>query len=137
MAVTQIHGTSFPGEFLTGNLNFYLVRTLLNITPSSVFNPADSAQHTLDQLVQTISLRAQPTIMGQVTTTSETAPSDLPAAGSNTVTVYNFRFAVEHNLAWEVVGNIPNLAESLNGVAGFVYTIPTTNNNVSVTLQTF
>ena len=31
MAVTQIHGTSFPGEFLTGNLNFFgFLVTLVN-----------------------------------------------------------------------------------------------------------
>jgi hypothetical protein len=43
-------------------------------------------------------------------------------------------FAIEHALAWEVEGSSnPSLAESLNGIAGFVYDIAdTTGNNVAI-----
>ncbi|MNK29864.1 hypothetical protein D3C87_482670 [compost metagenome] len=130
----KVNGTSFAGQFLTGGLNFYKVRTTLDIRATGVVG--DASQKRLDKLVETISTRAQPVIMSAVTTTTETAPADLPGAGAGAVTVYTLSFAIEHNMAWEVAGSKnPDLAESLDGVEGFVYDIATTNdNNVSAAL---
>lgn len=135
----KIHGTTNPGQFLTGNLNFYTIRTTLDIRPSAAKDPHDDAQARLDKLVAAVSTRAQPIILGAVTAVDEQKSSitDLPAASAasgSTVTVYTIRFAIEHNMAWEVNGNNPTLAETLHGVDGFVFTYPTTDNNVSVTM---
>jgi hypothetical protein len=145
----KVHGFSWPGQHLTGNLNTYIVRTLVNITPTGTASYSlgtgpnysdvrvNDSQYNLDNLVQTISGRGQPIFMGNIVTTTETSPSDLPAAGTvSPVTVYSMMFMIEHNQSWEVTGNNPDLAETLNGVLGFVYTTPTANNNVSVTLVT-
>jgi len=131
--VQKINGTVFADQSLTGGLNYFTVRTTLDITADGVVS--DANQTRLDKLVETISTRAQPVIIGAVTTTSEAAPvADLPVSASQagSVTVYNFRFAIEHNLAWDAEA----LAEAFNGLLDFVYTTPTTNNNISVTMYT-
>jgi hypothetical protein len=134
----KINGGVAAGQFLVGGLNFYKVRTTLDIRAidphTEGFLEVDS-QARLDKLVEAISLRAQPVILSAVTTTTESNPSDLPAAGAN-ATVYTLSFAIEHNQAWEVEGSKnPTLAETLDGVAGFVYDIAVTgSNNVSVAL---
>lgn len=136
--VTKVNGMAKPGQGLTGGLNFYTVRTLLDIRPTG--NMADEAQVRLDKLVQTISMRAAPVILGDVVVTSEAKADivDLPAAAAapgTDVDVYTLKFAIEHDLAWELINNDPSLAESLNGVAGFVFTFPTDDNNVSVAMN--
>lgn len=134
----KVNGVSFPGQHLTGGLNYYTVRTLLDIRPSADKDINDAAQKRLNKLVETISLRAQPVIMGKVVESVEAKAdiTDLPAVAAlpdGNVTVYVLKFAIEHNLAWEVEGNNPTLAECLDGVEGFVFTVPTTGNNVAVT----
>ena len=114
--VQKINGTTLAGQFLTGGLNFYKVRTTLNILPTG--DLSDESQARLDKLVEAISLRAQPVILSGVTSASETNPSDLASGGM----VYTLSFAIEHNMAWEVQGSAnPTLAETLDGVAGFEY----------------
>ena len=159
----KVHGFSWPEQALTGNLNTYVVRTLLDITPlasDSTYSPAYNlgagpnysdvrvvdSQYRLDKLVETISGRGQPVILGNVVQTTETytgSSYDLPAASglSGSFTVYNLLFTIEHNQSWEVQGNNETLAESLNDLnlassTGFIYTTPTSNNNVSVQLVT-
>lgn len=129
----KVNGTSFAGQFLTGGLNFYKVRTVLDIRPTGVIS--DASQKRLDKLVEAISTRAQPVILSAVTSASETSPADLPGA-TGAQTVYTLSFAIEHNMAWEVQGSAnPTLAETLDGIEGFVYDIAVTNdNNVSVAL---
>ncbi len=134
----KVHGVSFPGQHLSGGLNYYTVRTTLDIRPSADKDLNDAAQKRLNKLVETISLRAQPVIMGRVVESVEAKADviDLPAVSAlpgTDVTIYVLKFAIEHNFAWEVEGNNPTLAESLNGVEGFVFTVPTTANNVAVT----
>lgn len=130
--VEKINGNVASGESLTGNMNWFTIRTTLDITATG--NIADAAQKRLNKLVEIISLRAQPVIKGRIIVTSETAPvSDLPvtASASGAVSVYTFKFAIEHDKAWDA----EELAESLNGVEGFVYTTPTAGNNVSVVMN--
>lgn len=136
--VEKVNGYASSGDFIRRNMDFYTVRTTLDITPTG--NLSDTSQKRFDFLVQTISLRAQPVILGNVFTTTEVTPvADLPVTGvsypsGSTVTVYNVRFAIEHEAAWE---DVPvTLEESLDGLYGFVNTVPATDNNVSVTRWT-
>lgn len=132
--VEKVNGTARPVEHLTGNMDFFLVRTTLDITPTG--NLEDESQVRFERLIEAISTRTQPVIMGNVYTSDETGPvADLPVAASGTVTVYNFKFAMEHTEAWDNTG--VDLADTLDGVAGFVSTIPTDANNVSVTKWDF
>lgn len=130
----KVHGMAGAGQFLTGGLDFYTIRTILDIRPTGVLS--DESQQRLDKLVETISTRAQPVFLSAVAESTETDPVDIPAA-SGSVSVYTLKFAIEHHLAWEVAGSPePSLAESLDKVAGFVYELGfTVNNNVSVTLN--
>lgn len=148
---TKVNGTSFPKEFLTKNMDFFTVRTTQDITVDGSNDPADVSQQRLDKLVETISLRAQPVILGEVVVETETAPvSDLPETQSlstgDSVTVYTIRFATEHRAAWE---DADTLAEALDGVnprdtatgaplAGFVWdSVNPGSNNVAVYLNEF
>lgn len=135
--VEKVNGYAFRGEHLTGDMDFFVVRTTLDITNTG--NLADASQKRFEKLVETISTRAQPVIMGSVYETDEVAPvADLPVTGASsgaTVTVYNFKFAIEHAEAWDNVG--VDLADSLDGIEGFVSTIPTDDNNVSVVKWSF
>lgn len=135
--VERVNGAAVAGEFLTKDMDFFLVRTTLDITPTG--DITDASQARFEKLVEAISTRAQPVIMGNVYTSDEVAPvADLPvtsASSGATVAVYNFKFAIEHNEAWDNTG--VDLADTLDGVAGFVSTIPTDANNVSVTKWDF
>lgn len=141
--VEKVHGTSFPGQALTGSLNFYVVRTLNDIRPSAAKDPNDPAQKRLNKLIEVISLRAQPVIIGEIVVENELRSSvvDLPARtddvtypGTATeVPVYSMMFAIEKNMAWEVLGVAnPTLAETLNGIEGFVFEWPQNNNNINI-----
>lgn len=127
--VERIHGKANAGQSLTGGLDFIKVRTTLDIRAGAF---GSESQKRLDTLVQVISTRAQPVILRDVVVASETDPADLPAA-SGAVDVYTLEFAIEHRGAWTIASNDPTLAESLDGLEGFVYDFAnTTNNNVAV-----
>ena len=132
----KVNGTSKSGEFFGKNLNYYKIRTLVNLTPSS--DPSNANQINIDKLVETISTRAQPIVLDFSTVTEDKAVivNDLPAGSalpSGNNTVYVLKFTIEHD-AWE--GATPSLAASLNGVGDFVWLAsPTTNNNVAVTFS--
>jgi hypothetical protein len=97
LPTNQVNGTSFPGEHLTGTMNFFTVRTTVNITPNNQTNiladealgigdddgdglyPFAESQLALELLVETFSTNTQPIIMGSVNVTHETAPADLPS----------------------------------------------------------
>lgn len=132
--VEKVHGYAKAGDFIRRNMDFFTLRTVLDITPTG--NLSDISQKRFDFIVQTISLRAQPVILGNVFVTNEVTPvPDLPITSvsypsGSTVAVYNVRFAIEHESAWD---NTPiSLEESLDGHFGFVFTVPATYNNVSV-----
>lgn len=158
--VDRVHGYAFSGESVSKDMEFFTVQTTLNVTPTGViadaarvnptatypftfngttyanvgeYNAAKTQQARFDALVKAMSTRAQPVIIGSVTSEDQTAPvAGLPvtdASSGATVTVYSVVMAVEHGNVWD--GN--DMGDLLNGVEGFVYTTPTTNNNVSVT----
>ena len=133
---TKVNGYSTAGDFTRRNMDFYTVRSVLDFTPTGSLSAV--SQQRFDFLVETISTRAQPVILGQVFTTIETGPvSGLPVtvSGVSAYTIYNVRFAIEHEGAWENT-NV-SLAESLDGLHGFVYTFPVSANNVMVKRDEF
>lgn len=127
----QYAGKAGPGQALTGSLDFYTIRTTLNI---STGNFGTTSQNRLDALLRVVSMRGQPVILGGVTTSlyDSATLGDIPAA-SDGDTIYVIRFSIEHADSW--ANAVPSLPASLNGVAGFVYTTPTTANNVSVAVN--
>lgn len=128
----RVNGNSFPSESLTGNMDFFLIRTTLDITPTGVV--ADESQSRFERLIEAFSTRAQPVIIGNVYQTEEVGPvPDLPVTSISsgaTITVYNIKVSMEHSEAWDNTG--VDLADTLDNVEGFVSNIPTDDNNVSV-----
>lgn len=132
---------------LTGSLDIFTLRTTIDIMPTGVAaytnsgnasNYADvrkqDSQYVLDKIIEIISTRGQPVVLTNVVKSTESSPSDLPAA-SGSVTVYSFKFMIEHAASWFDNNGKLMLPDVLNGVAGLVYTTPTTKNNVAVTLD--
>lgn len=111
------------GEYVGRQLDFYTIRTLLDISRGE---SESESQARLNMLIQIIGIRAQPIIVNIDTNSTETDPEDLPG-GVGSVKVYTLKFAIEHEGAWEAS---PSLAESLIGLAGF------TADNISVTYHT-
>jgi hypothetical protein len=110
--VEKVHGSVNPGESLTGNLEFFTVTTSVNILTRDAGTAATQAA--LDKLVEVISLRGQPIIMGA------------PFADSGS---YVFKFAIEHAGAW--TGATPSLRDSIAAHASsFGFT--TSNTTVAV-----
>lgn len=103
------------GESLGRQLDFYTIRTLLDITPGAY---GSDSQNRLNALIEVIGLRAQPIIVSVEPPVTETEPVDLLGAGTDPVPVYAMKFALEHFGAW--AGATPSLASSLNGVHDFV-----------------
>ena len=121
--VEKVHGVSDAGEFLTGNMDFFTVRTLVDITTDANGDPADASQLALDKLIETISTRAQPVIIGSVAT--ESAPDYADFTGFSTGTVWVLKFATEHTDAWGPLGDagtaVDELNDALDGVEGFIF----------------
>lgn len=153
--IEKVNGFTKSGyEALTGDMDFFVLRTLVPVLPkgsdvSADFSGAPSAavlvgddqtQYDLDVMVETISLRAQPVIMSVVKVTRESVSSvvDLPGVedeGDGFDTVYSLCFAIEHTEAWED-GDL--LLEALDASAGaFIWRVPssTPGNNVALTVS--
>ena len=158
----RVHGHVFAGEHLTGKFDFFTVKTIKDIRPTGLaqdlngklleepkfpftangvtyanaaeYNAARESQRRFDKLIQTISLRAQPVVIGEVTVANNVTPpvSDIPAAGDSSdpaVAVYTFKFVIEHTQVWDA----EDLAVALDGIEGFEYSLGDTSaNNVIV-----
>ena len=105
--MAKIHGAASAGETLGGNINFYtLYVSGLDITATG--NVADQTQQNLDDVVNLISLVAQPIIMNNpiAVTLNGLAPS-LTGAG------FLFKFAVEHGRVFESNGDTTSVLKEL------------------------
>ena len=105
--MAKIHGAASAGETLGGNINFYtLYVSGLDITATG--NVADQTQQNLDDVVNLISLVAQPIIMNNpiAVTLDGLAPS-LTGAG------FLFKFAVEHGRVFERNGDTTSVLKEL------------------------
>lgn len=140
MAVEQIKKNGYVAtgyEALTGDQDFFTVRTLVNILmdeqevdPGSGAITGDAtSQAALDALIRAVSSRAQPVILGGVTAEDETDPADLPGADSGVDdTVFTLVFSVEHQDAWTE----ELMLAAFNDSGVFVNTTPTDNNDIAV-----
>ena len=97
--MARIHGAATAGENLAGNINFYTmyVKTL-DITHTG--DILDQTQQNLDDVVNLISLVAQPVIMNNpLSVTLDSLAPTLTGAG------FIFKFAVEHGKVFEAGGD--------------------------------
>ena len=111
--MARIHGAASASETVSGNINFYTmyVKTL-DITQTG--DILDQSQQNLDDIVNIISLVAQPIIMNNpLSVTLGPSPQLAPTfTGSGML----FKFAVEHGKVFESAGdNIAILKELIHG----------------------
>lgn len=113
MARTRIHGAASSGENLTGNLNFYTLYVLEELDITATGNIQNQSQQNLDDVVNLISLVAQPIIMNTPLLVGDLADYAPTLSGSG----YIFKFAVEHGGVFARNGNSTAiLAELFDGV---------------------
>ncbi len=123
--ISKAHGVASAYQVLTGNLQYY---TVWCESPNAVSNPdyatginirftndiADETQKNFELLVQSIGLRAMPTILNE-----PLAVSDLEADGATSVTGEGFvwLFSVEQEDVFATkVNEIGLLIEELDGI---------------------
>ena len=129
VASTEVLGrkqAALNGDSIGRKLDFYLIRTTLDITPGAY---ESTSQKRLNALIEVIGMRAQPIIVSVEPPNVEVNPADLPVSTGST-TVFAFKFAIEHYGAW--AGSVPSLEHAINGVLDFVHTNSVLD-NVSVT----
>jgi len=121
--MARIHGAASAGENLSGNINFYTLYVKgLDIT--STESVADQTQQNFDDVINLISLVAQPIIMNNpiAVTLDGLAPS-LTGSG------FLFKFAVEHGRVFERNGDTTSvLKELFEGVTIDGVTLADTSN---------
>lgn len=140
----KVHGFADVDESLGKNYDFFIFRTVIDIRPTGVivplndpnyidnvtlpvtikgvtyttaaaYNAALNSQRLFNLLIETISLRGQPVIVGDVFVVNQNAPDpQLPITNtySSPYDVYNLRFVVEHNQSWDP----DELEDALNGL---------------------
>lgn len=109
--MAKIHGAASAGENLTGNINFYTIY-VKQLDMTATGNVAEQSQQNFDDVVNLISLVAQPIVMNNPlsVTLDGLAPS---MTGSGML----FKFAVEHPKVFERSGdNVSVLKELFEGV---------------------
>ena len=109
--MARIHGAASAGENLSGNINFYTMY-VSGIDITATGSVADQTQQNFDDVVNLISLVAQPIIMNNPigVNLGGLAPS-LTGAG------FLFKFAVEHGRVFERNGDpVSVLTEIFEGV---------------------
>ena len=121
MAV-RINGAARGGEFISSNLQFYIMYTTIDVTQTG--NYQDATQKDFDSLVQMIAMFSQVIISNDPVNVS-----DLNANGAPTLTGagWVFKFAVDHPDVFDD-GNDPvgKLTSSMDGVVLNGGTITTT-----------
>ena len=111
MAV-RINGAARGGEFISSNLQFYIMYTTIDIEQTN--NYQDATQKDFDSIVQMIAMFSQVIISNDPVNVS-----DLNANGAPTLTGagFVFKFAVEHPDVFNENGNpLSKLISSMDGV---------------------
>jgi len=110
--MARIHGAATAGENLAGNINFYtLYLKTLDITYTG--DLTDQSQQNMDDVVNVISLIAQPLVMNNPVGVSDLTNLAPTLTGAGTI----FKFAVEHDSVFERDGdNISVLKEIFHGI---------------------
>jgi len=121
MAV-RINGAARGGEFISSNLQFYIMYTTIDVTQTG--NYQDATQKDFDSLVQMIAMFSQVIISNDPV---QVADLDLNGAPTLTGAGWVFKFAVEHPDVFAKNGNpLGKLIESMDGVVLNGGTINTT-----------
>ena len=121
MAV-RINGAARGGEFISSNLQFYILYTTIDITQTG--NYQDATQKDFDAMVQMIAMFSQVIISNDPVNVA-----DLNANGAPTLTGagYVFKFAVEHPDVFTSNSDpVGQLINSMDGVVLNGGTIATT-----------
>ena len=121
MAV-RINGAARGGEFISSNLQFYIMYTKIDIQQTG--NYQDPTQKDFDSIVQMIAMFSQVIISNDPVNVS-----DLNANGAPTLTGagHIFKFAVEHGKVYERGGDtVSILKELFEGITidGLTLSIP-------------
>ena len=126
MAQTKASGYS-PVESISGDLQFFTIKTLVDITNTGDFNPYNAQSvlkvggekksynqaQNLNTLLQTISLRTQPIIVGDVRVdTDQLNIGDFSTFADDGISIWTLKFATEHPQAI----TLDLLKEELDGV---------------------
>ena len=109
--MARIHGAATAGENLAGNINFYTMY-IKTVDMSFTGDVQDQSQQNMDDVVNVISLIAQPLVMNNPVsvTLNGIAPT---LTGSGMI----FKFAVEHGKVFERDGDsIAILKEIFHGI---------------------
>jgi hypothetical protein len=109
--MARIHGAATAGENLAGNINFYTMY-IKTVDMSFTGDLADQSQQNMDDVVNIISLIAQPLVMNNpISVTLDGIAPTLTGAGTI------FKFAVEHDRVFERDGdNVSVLKEIFYGI---------------------
>ena len=110
--MATMHGAATAGENLAGNINFYTmyVRELDIAFTGDLVN---QSQQNMDDVVNIISLVAQPLIMNNPVSVSDLTGIAPVLVGAGTI----FKFAVEHGRVFERDGdNVSILKELFHGI---------------------
>ena len=110
MAQTKATGFA-PVESISGDLQFFTIKTLVDLTNTGDFNPYNShsvlkvggekksynqAQN-LNTVIQTISLRTQPIVIGDVRVdTDQLNIGDFGTFADDGISIWTLKFATEH-----------------------------------------
>jgi hypothetical protein len=110
--MAKIHGAASASETLSGNINFYTMyltdSTNSGVDITNTGNILDQSQQNLDDIVNIISLVAQPTIMNNpISVTLDGIAPTLTGAG------FIFKFAVEHTDVFKRSGDDVSILKEL------------------------
>jgi hypothetical protein len=108
----RINGSARGGEFISSNLQFYIMYTTVDISQTGSY--ADATQKDFDAIVQMIAMFSQVIISNDPVNVA-----DLNANGAPTLTGngYIFKFAVEHpDVFAQGVNPLGRLEASMDGV---------------------
>lgn len=102
MTIKRTNGTSRSGEYFSGNMDFFTVYSLVDITDTGVSDPRitpilpyQQAQN-LNSVIQMVSLRIQPVLVQvDVYTNEDMADYDFGSNFSGNETVWVLKFATE------------------------------------------
>jgi hypothetical protein len=126
--MARIHGAATAGENLAGNINFYTmyVKTLDIIYTGDL---TDQSQQNMDDVVNIISLIAQPLVMNNPVGVSDLTNLAPTLTGAGTI----FKFAVEHGRVFERDGdNTSILKEIFHGITIDGTVLTTSNTEFSM-----
>jgi phytoene dehydrogenase-like protein len=117
--VAKLRGGVRAGEKLTGNMDFFVIKTLVPMAEGDVDTDATTGADNLERLTQVFEMRSQPVL---ISTSSETvanpAGAGFGSSFTSSATVYTIKFANEHTGQWvATTGGNNSLVDALHGLA--------------------